>query len=335
VFDEFLKEVQRLESGVQLTLDFEADENGYIDRICPSDECGTHFKVSGEDFRDRTSDIFYCPLCRFDAEPSEWNTPEQLEYIQNTATAYLQEQFGQALQKDALKFNARQSRNDFIQLSFSYKPGHIPTPVPAEATELMTQVFVCEKCNFRYSSIGAAFFCPACGYNSVLDTFSNSLETVQKTIAAIPTIRQAIMGSANENVAEDSIRHICENGLVKIVSSFQRYAEACFDKLSNANQFNIRRNLFQNLAESDSVWRNATSTGYAEILNQTEYQSLIIYFQQRHLLAHQDGIVDQQYLDRTGDQRFRVNQRLIVTESGVSELAVILEKLSSGIAALT
>jgi hypothetical protein len=174
VFDELLKEMKKLERGVQITLDFEGDENGYIDRICPSDECGTHFKVSGEDLRDSTNEIFYCPLCRFDAESSEWNTPEQVKYIQDAATAYLQKQFGQALQKDSRKFNARQNRNDFIQLSFSYKPGYIPTPVPAEATELMTQDFVCEKCNFRYSSIGAAFFCPACGHNSVLDTFSRN-----------------------------------------------------------------------------------------------------------------------------------------------------------------
>ena len=72
--------------------------------------------------------------------------------------------------------------------------------------------------------------------------------------------------SADENVAEDSVRHICENGLVKIVSSFQRYAEACFHKLPNAGSFNIRRNLFQNLTESDAIWRGATGSGYTEFI---------------------------------------------------------------------
>jgi len=36
-----------------------------------------------------------------------------------------------------------------------------------------------------------------------------------------PSIRTALAESADENVAEDSIRHLCENGLVKIVSSLQ------------------------------------------------------------------------------------------------------------------
>lgn len=335
MFDDVLRELQKIERGVQISIDLELDDHGYLDRRCPSDECGTHFKVMFEDWRDIVRDeVVYCPLCRHDAESSEWSTPEQTEYIKNAATAHLQKQLGRAFQNDARRFNSRQSRNSFIKMNMSYRPGHIPVLVPAEATDIMTQEFACEECNCRYSSIGAAFFCPSCGQNSVLDTFANSVETVKKTIATIPAIREALLTSADENVAEDSIRHICENGLVKIVSSFQRYAEACFNKLPNATQFNVRRNLFQSLTISDTIWRDATSTGYTDILNSVEYQALTTYFQQRHLLAHQDGIVDQQYIDRANDRRFDVGQRLIVTESSVSDLAAIIDKLSHGIAAL-
>ena len=97
----------------------------------------------------------------------------------------------------------------------------------------------------------------------------------------------------------------------------------------------MRRNLFQSLAESNTVWRDATSTGYTDILSNEEYQSLKMHFQQRHVLVHQDGIVDQQYFDRANDHRFDVGQRLIVTESSVSELAAVVEKLAAGIVALT
>ena len=220
-----------------------------------------------EDWRDIVRDeVVYCPLCRHDADSTKWNTPEQDEYIERTVNAYVAKQFGKAFRSDARKFNSRQNRNSFINMTLSYKPGNIPVAVPAAATDVMTQEFTCEECNCRYSSVGAAFFCPSCGHNSVLDTFANSVETVKKTIAAIPTIRDALLNSVDENVAEDSIRHICENGLVKLVSSFQRYAEACFYKLSNATQFNVRRNLFQNLRESDTIWRDATSTGSRDVV---------------------------------------------------------------------
>lgn len=336
MFDDVLRKLRQLERGVKVQIDLELDDNGYLDRVCPSAECGTNFKVMFDDWRDivRDEEVF-CPLCRHDAESTEWNNPEQEEYIQQAVTAYVQKQIGQAFQSDARKFNRSQGRNSFIKMSMSYKPGHVPVPIPANAAGIMTQTFACDECNCRYSSIGAAFFCPSCGHNSVLETFANSIKTVQKTLAAIPAIRVALTESADENVAEDSIRHICENGLVKIVSSFQRYAEACFHKLPNAGSFTVRRNLFQNLAESDAIWRDATDTGYIELLERNEYEILSLYFQQRHVLAHLDGMVDQQYIDQSNDRRFDVGQRLIVAESNVSDLAAAIEKLATGLAALT
>jgi len=336
VFDDVIRKLRQLERGVQVSIDLELDDNGYFDRVCPSNDCGANFKVKFEDWRNivRDEEVF-CPLCRHDAESTEWNTPEQVEYIKQAGAAYIQKQLGKAFQSDARRFNRSQDRSSFINMSMSYKQGHIPIPVPANAAEIMTQEFTCDECNCRYSSIGAAFFCPSCGHNSVLDTFVNSVATVSKTLEAIPSIRAALTESTDENVAEDSIRHICENGLVKIVSSFQRYAEACFYKLPNAGSFTVRRNLFQNLADSDTIWRDATGTGYTELLDATEYDALSLYFQQRHVLSHLDGIVDQQYIDRSNDRRFDVGQRLIVTASNVSELATMAEKLAVELLALT
>ena len=336
MFEDALRELRKLERGVQIQIDLELDDNGYLDRRCPSGECGAHFKVMFDDWRDIVRDeVVYCPLCRHDAESSEWNTLEQIKYIKNVGTTYFHKRIGRAFQTDARRFNSRQSRNSFIQMNMSYRPGYIQKLPRTKATDVMTQEFRCDECNCRYSSIGAAFFCPSCGHNSVLDTFTNSVETVKKTIDVIPKIRQALIESAGENVAEDSIRQICENGLVKIVSSFERYAEACFFKLPNSNHFKVSRNQFQRLKESDTLWYDATSTGYGDILDAAEYQALNLYFQQRHLLAHRDGIVDQQYKDRANDHRFDVGQRLIVTEKAVYKLIAIVEKLSNGIAVLT
>ncbi|TWT89577.1 hypothetical protein [Neorhodopirellula pilleata] len=336
MFDDVIRQLRHLERGVQVPIKLELDDNGYLDRVCPSDECGTHFKVLFDDWRDivRDEEVF-CPLCRHDAESDEWNTPEQAKYIEEAAHAYVQKQLGQAFKSDSRKFNRKQNRNSFIQMSMSYKQGRIPVPVPAMATDIMTQEFQCGECACRYSSVGAAFFCPSCGNNSVLETFSNSVQTVKKTLEALSAIRDALIESTDENVAEDSIRHICENGLVKIVSSFQRFAEACFYKLPNASTFTVRRNLFQNLTESDTIWRDATGTGYTDILDANEYQSLSLYFQQRHVLAHLDGIVDQQYIDRSNDRRFDVGQRLTIAESAVANLAAVIDKLAVGLIALT
>lgn len=335
MFDDVLRKVRELERGVQVPIQFELDDNGFLDRVCPARNCRASFKVKFDDWRDivRDEEVF-CTLCRHDADSTEWNTRCQKRQIEQAAQAFVQDVIGRAMQSDSRRFNRSQSCGGFIKISMSYKPGIVPVPVPAKAAAIMTQDFTCEECQCRYASIGAAFFCPACGHNSVLDTFSNAISTVGETIAAIPEIYDTLKQTTDENVAEDSVRHICENGLVKIVSSFQRYAEACFLKLSNAGSFKVRRNLFQNLTESDDIWRRAVGTGYTDILTFSDYQRLSLYFQQRHVLSHLDGIVDQQYIDRSRDRRFDAGQRLTVCDSQVLELSRIAETLASGLAGL-
>ena len=270
-------------------------------------------------------------MCRFEAHSSHWNTPEQSAYHQAAATAHVQRTMRNALERDVRGFNSKQRKNNFINVSMSYRPSRAVVAMPASAAAAMTQEFKCVECQCRYSSIGTAYFCPACGYNNVVETFSKSLETIQKTIDSIPALRQVLTDTQDENSAQNIIRHVLENSLCKIVSTFQKYAETRFCNLPNANQFNLRHNLFQRLDESNALWQKATSTGYIDILSDAEYRRLGMYFQQRHLLEHQDGIVDRDYIDRARDDRFARGQRLVVVASGVSDLASIIEKLSLGI----
>ena len=64
------------------------------------------------------------------------------------------------------------------------------------------------------------------------------------------------------------------------------------------------------------------------MLADDEYLRLIIYFEQRHVLEHQDGIVDQEYIGRASDSRFADGQRLVVTEDHVLDLVSIIVKLA-------
>ena len=72
MFDEVLRNARKLERAVNISIRLEVDENGYFDRVCPSRECRTLFKVKFEDWRDIVRDeIVFCPLCRLDAKATE------------------------------------------------------------------------------------------------------------------------------------------------------------------------------------------------------------------------------------------------------------------------
>jgi len=327
MFEDLIRELKQLEQPARIAVDMQLDDEGYFDRACPNDECGAAFKVRFDDWREKVpDDAAYCPICGVSAAPTEWNTPDQLEQIKSVAMRHVHGQLNQAMSRSARR--QRPQQFGFINMSWSYKPGRQPVLVTAQASELMTQKSTCERCGCRYESVGAAFFCPACGHNSAISTFVGTVETVRATLAHLDEIRRVLSDGAGRDAAEDSARHICENALVKLVAAFQRFAEAHYDALSAPQKPAARRNVFQNLAESGLLWHDAVGWRYEDLLCDSDIAKLQTYFQQRHLLAHQDGIVDEVYLERSDDRAYEVGQRLVVRPEAVSELAGLVELLS-------
>ncbi len=332
MFAQLIRELNRMQGPIQLTTSVEIDDKGYLDRSCPSDECGERFKVAFEEWQSLvTEQSMWCPRCGHAEGSASWSTPEQREQHLSEARNYVRKRIGNAINRQARSFNAQQKPGSFIKMRMSYRPGRPELVMPAKASEVMTQDFRCEHCACRYTSIGAAFFCPACGKDSILANFWTSLETTKLTVRNITALRQTMEELSGKDVAADMSRQLLEEALGKVVACFQKFAEVRFLELKNAIDFEIRPNLFQNLAESDRIWRAAISTGYTDILTNNEYQRLVAYFQQRHVLEHQDGFIDQMYVDRTDDRRFKVGQRLVVTDDGVLDLIALCEKLAQGI----
>jgi hypothetical protein len=118
-----------------------------------------------------------------------------------------------------------------------------------------------------------------------------------------------------------------EAGLQNAVTSFQRYAETLYARFPVAPK--ARRNAFQNITDGSALWHGASGRHYADYLIAAEMADMTRLFQQRHLLAHTGGIVDQDYITRSGDSSYAVGQRIVVRENAVRNLLAILQKLTA------
>jgi uncharacterized Zn finger protein (UPF0148 family) len=331
MFEDLIRELKRMEKPTRIAIDVGLDDERYFDRACPSPECGVAFKVFFEDWRDLVPDeSVHCPICGVSEPSTEWNTPDQVEQIRSVALRHVHGQLNNALSRGVRGANRTQS-SGLISMTWSYKPGRVPVLVTAAASDVMTQKSTCEACGCRYSSVGAAFFCPACGHNSAITAFDGAVNTVRQTTAALHDIRRVLIDTAGQDAAEDSVRHICENSLVKLVSAFQRLAEAQYDALTAPNKLPARRNVFQNLDDSTALWKAAVGWGYEDLLTPDDLRDLKRYFQQRHLLSHSDGLVDQLYLDRSGDSSYQLGQRLVIRGDAVEQLADLVSGLAQAI----
>jgi len=232
--------------------------------------------------------------------------------------------------KDAASdFNRSQPPGGLIKMSMTVEPGEsYSIRVTPQAAELMNQEFVCEKCECKYSAIGAAFFCPACGHNSALSMFSSTVQSVRNTLSYVNKMQSFLETATTKDTAIDTIRLLLEHCMIKLVTAFQCIAEAYFLRLPQFATVKLTKNQFQRLRESSMLWRNAMDIGYEELLSASEFADLLILFQQRHLLAHTQGIVDEDYIAKSGDNTYSLGQKIVVKEGAITRLANLIDKLA-------
>jgi hypothetical protein len=329
MFEETVRALRRLGGQTEVAVPIDDDEDGYLDRECPSEECLFHFKVVTADWIDKVQDeAVFCPNCGHTAPSGNWWTQEQIAHAREAVFAQIKGAVKGALNKDAVRWNRSQPRNNFISMTMKVdsRPQHVPLP-PA-AAEPMRLKIACPACDCRYAVIGAAYFCPACGHNSADQQFDLTIAGIRQSLAAVGAVRAAI---SDRDTAESTVRLIVESGLQHVVTAFQRCAEALYAGLPASTE--ARRNAFQSLGEGDLLWKEATGRTYADHLSEEQFAVLRRAFQQRHLLAHTQGIVDQDYITKSGDVRYRPGQRIVVRAEAVQEALTLIVQLVAGMLA--
>lgn len=325
MFEDAIKAMEQMKS---VSIPIETDEKGYIDKQCPSEECEFIFKVNENDW----SSIFkneavWCPLCRHEAPADQWFTIAQVEHAKNEAFKVVKGKFHNALKSGADKFNRRQPKNSFISMSMKVDGGIKKIqPIPAKAAEEMQLEIQCEECASRFAVIGSAYFCPACGNNSVTQTFSDSLRKIKAKKDNIDVVRQALSESVGKDEAELTCRSLIETCISDGVVAFQKYCEGQYETFG-LPPFNA----FQRLDQGSKLWLKAVGKCFNDWLTENDLKQLTVLYQKRHILAHNEGIVDGKYIKNSGDESYKKGQRIVVTEKNVDSLVKLLEKLKKGI----
>lgn len=331
MFEKTIASIRQLSTiSIPVTGAIPQDSDGYIDRECPSPDCLFTFKVLAEDWwSDKVrDDEAFCPFCGHAAPARSWFTTEQADYLQEHAASHLQQAIGGALAADASAFNRKQPRNGFLKITMNVSRAPLATVMPVEATDPMRLRIDCEKCHCRYAVVGSAFFCPGCGDNAAEHVFGQALGAIRNSIASLPAVK-AVLNDAD--TAHNMSRLLIEGGIQNAVTAFQRFAEALFHRRAEAPKY--RRNAFQNLAEGSELWRSLFGKTYAEHLTASELSSLGTLFQQRHLLAHKEGTVDEDYIAKSNDHRYKAGQRIVIREDAVLRCVELIEKLAAGMKA--
>jgi predicted RNA-binding Zn-ribbon protein involved in translation (DUF1610 family) len=289
-----------------------SDGEGFVDRECP--ECLYFFKVHESNYPQ--IEIYNCPNCGHKADKKSWFVTDQMNSLRNQAREY-----AASLVQDALHGRKRPASSfDMIR-----EDGKTLVRFPAVVRDILEQKRVCSKCKCTYAVIGAAYFCPACGYNAIDEYFTQSMNKIESSLQAL----LKIAGQLDRDSYKNFEQTIIENGLEDCATAFQKYVSELYNSYNPEKK--LSPNDFQRIENGSQQWEKLSGKGYGNYLSDAELKKLTLYFQQRHLLAHHDGFIDEQYIERGGDFRYQIGQRIVIKSEDVSSFAAIVKKLVMGL----
>lgn len=320
-------------SEISIPIEITSDKKGYYDRQCPSEKCEYIFKIYLEDWKENVTDEqVFCPMCGYTAASDQWFTHEQIESMREIAASYAKSYLSDEFNKMFGKLSRDMNSNKHLKIT--YTPGKkisfVNNPI-GQRPEWELDI-KCEKCQTKYSVIGSAYFCPCCGHNAVERVFNESLDTVEKMIESIKDIYGTFEKIYGNDKAESMSRSMIEGSLGDIVSAFQKYTEEIYKNIMPNKK--VRVNDFQIIEKGSNLFKEATGNGYDTWLSQNEIEEINLFFQQRHIIEHNNGLIDERYLQNSGDISYKIGQRVIIRKQDVKRLLAHVRKLSDGLSNL-
>jgi hypothetical protein len=292
--------------GNRISVPIRADEDGYLGRECPNPECEEYFKITpGTGIKGPAP--CHCAYCGHTGESNSFWTREQIEYARSVAKQRIIEAVRQDLK--ALEFEHKPQGPFGIGISMKLKPG-APVPIRWYREKNLETEIVCDQCGLRYAIYGVFAWCPDCGVHNSLQILKKNLDVSRKKLALA------------ESVEPELVETLVSDALAGVVSAFDGFGRRlCQDSDGKAS--------FQNLEGGRKRVQQYYGFDMADCVTQEEWASACRAFQKRHVLAHRMGVVDEDYVRKSGDVAAVVGRRIALTADEVSNLNEIILKIGS------
>lgn len=285
----------------QFSIRLPADSDGRVARACPEPSCSPgEFKVTPGTGITEQQESAFCPYCRKDAAPSDFNTKEQIRYAKYIVAAEAHQGIQKALGK-ALGLNSRGHRSlakgGLFDVSLEMKPVRKPHVRRPYANVLRRDV-VCPSCGLDQSVYGLATWCSDCGKDIFTTHVYGEIGIIEKALGDVPR-REKEMG---ERIAARDI----ENALEDLVSIYEavlkREIRAHLTEKGIADgeiQKRMRKigSRLQSVRKAQEIVPEVCGVTF-DFFDVKCLNKLDLLFQKRHPITHNLGVIDRAYLDR-------------------------------------
>ncbi len=272
------------------------DEGGYVGRECP--DCGRYFKIVPPE----KIGGWHCAYCGHRASHASFHSKAQTSYATSLMTQMAEE---------AIFEHIRDEIGDLA-------PTRLPKPRIRHYSEKQLEEHItCTACTLKYAVYGVFAFCPDCGVHNSQQILDKNLDLIGQMLNLAATQPEAIADRLVIDALQDAVAAFDGFGRESI-----RVRAAAATNPAQAQSLS-----FQNLQRAQQRLQVLFTFDLAGALAQQDWDLAHRAFQKRHVFAHAMGVVDQDYLNKTGDPSVALGLKLTVTAQEVGQLVGWLRNL--------
>lgn len=290
--------------GKQFSIPITPDDDGYLGRECPVEDCLGYFKITpGTGVKGPAP--CYCPYCGHKGESNTFFTQEQIEY----AKSIVLRQVTDAIHKDLKSLEFEHKPHGLFGIGLSLKVQRsAPLPIRYYREKELETAITCDSCTLRYAIYGVFGWCPDCGVHNSLQILIKNLELARKELA--------LATSAEADLAN----HLIGDALENAVSAFDGFGR----ELCQRKSIEVR---FQSLTAARRKVQDAFGFDFADTMRSGQWDAACRAFQKRHLLAHKMGVIDDDYIQKANDPGAILGRRIALSQEEVEVSIRIVETL--------
>jgi len=280
-----------------------SDREGYFGRACP--KCKSYFRTNS------AGEIMLCPYCAYRERNAAFTTKNQLEFINKVRESYL----------------AAFDKKESVTIDLDRIANELPSNRPAWAysEESQQNRFECPKCKTRFDILGEYAGCPTCGKRNSFQVFERSIADVEQRL-----------NKADAELKDRQEREVEWERLSRCISDFEAMARDIQRQLqllpaTPKRKKEIKGMSFQNILKANNDLLNWFGFEMLFRFSDDDKTFLNRMFNRRHVLTHNGGRVDQEYLDNTEDTKVRLNQKIAVRSKDIRRLIPLLRSVAQNI----
>ena len=214
----------------------------------------------------------------------------------------------------ARDFNRQQPRGDSISMTLEHKPGHAARPVAIR--EDLLRDLSCDVCRRSYGVYAIALFCPDCGAPNLALHFRREITLVHQ---------QLDVAAAQDRGGNSELAYrLLGNAHEDVLTAFETTLKAVYRHLARQRKPDRAAALCSKRAVGtafQSIKRGSTKFAEIEIdlyavLSDEESHRMAINIEKRHVIGHNLGVADEQYVALTQDEQPGETVHLVGEEVG-------------------